>query len=95
MATLPNTLRGTMYCREGEKATEFAIGLGLRAWAVERTGEYRHRAVTAIVFGKSRSDALRRASAPARLAEEMHNDVTTAVEIMSGWDSPVVWPIVH
>lgn len=84
-----------MHGREGERPAEDAIRRGLRAWAVERyTGSpgYRHRE-TAIVFGRNRSDALRRASAPARLGEEIHGDVTYATRIASGWDEPITWPI--
>jgi hypothetical protein len=45
-----------------------------------------------VVFGRSRSDALRRASAPGRLGEEVCDDVTDARPIDAGWDEPFEWP---
>jgi hypothetical protein len=89
------TLRDIMRSREGTAAAEDAIRRGLRAWAVERyTGSpgYRQRQ-TAIVFGRSASDARRRVCTPARLGEEIQGDTMTVAEITSGWDAPIVWPI--
>ena len=90
--TVPGTLRSSLYDREGVVETDFQISRGLSAWAIERISPSQRRPVTAIVFGKSRSDALRRASAPARLGEEIGNEVTRAARITSGWDEPVDWP---
>lgn len=84
------SLRAAMYSREGVEATDFAIRRGLQAWAVERSGWPVVQRV--IVFGRSRSDALRRASAPARLGEQIYGDVDTAAVIASGWDEPFAWP---
>jgi hypothetical protein len=88
------TLRIAMVSREGKQETDFQIGRGLSAFAVERTNPHRHnyRPQTTIVFGKSPSDAKRRASAPARLAEEIHEDVTRVARITTGWDEPFNWP---
>jgi hypothetical protein len=86
------TLRMAMVSREGERETAFQIGRGLRAFAVERDSPVLHRTVKAIVFGKSPSDAKRRAAAPARLAEECHGDVTRVAPIATGWDEPIQWP---
>jgi hypothetical protein len=86
------TLRAAMISREGEQETAFQIGRGLSAFAVERDSLCLHRTITAIVFGKTPSDAKRRAAAPARLGEECHGDVTRAVRIVSEWDEPVQWP---
>lgn len=86
------TLRMAMVSREGERETAFRIGRGLRAFAVERESPCLHRTNTAIVFGKSPSDAKRRAAAPARLAEECHGDVTRVAPITTGWDEPIQWP---
>jgi hypothetical protein len=89
------TLHEVMRTREGTAATEDAIRRGLRAWAVERyTGSpgYRRRQTT-IVFGRSASDAKRRACAPARLGEEIEGDDLAVAQITSGWDAPIVWPI--
>lgn len=92
------TLREHMHGREGRREAERQIARGLRAWAVERVTPLVSTATafcreTTIVFGTCRSDALRRASAPARLGEGVDGDITTAAEITSGWDSPVVWPL--
>lgn len=87
------TLRMAMVSREGERETAFQIGRGLRAFAVERDSPVLGRTVKAIVFGKSPSDAKRRASAPARLAEECHGDVTRVAPITTGWNEPIDWPV--
>lgn len=87
------TLRHAMTSREGDRETDFQIGRGLSAWAIERRGGLQPRGLSrAIVFGTCRSDALRSASAPARLGEEMHDDVTDARKIETGWDEEIVWP---
>jgi hypothetical protein len=87
------TLRHAMTSREGDRETAFQIGRGLSAWAIERRSSlHPGRPRTTIVFGTCRSDALRRASAPARLAEEIHNDVTDARRIETGWDEEIIWP---
>jgi hypothetical protein len=93
-ATPLDSLRRTLYEREGVEATDDAISRNLHAWAVERqTGSpgYRQRQ-TAIVFGRCASDACRRAAAPGRLGEETACDVTRAAPIVGGWDEPVRWP---
>lgn len=77
---------------EGDAETERQIARGLRAWSVQRVSPALHGRDWLTVFGTCRSDAIRRASAPARLGEEIHGDVTTAVVIASGWDEPIVWP---
>jgi hypothetical protein len=87
------TLRRAMVSREGERETEHQIARGMRAWAIERRGLIQPRGcATTLVFGRSRSDALRRASAPGRLGEEIADDVTDAREVTSGWDDAVIWP---
>jgi hypothetical protein len=89
------TTRQAMVSAEGQRETDFQIGRGLRAWAIEReTGhpDYRQR-MTKIVFGRSRSDAVRRAASPARLGEELAADTTRAAPIASGWDEPIIWPL--
>lgn len=91
------TLRQAMISREGDREADFQIGRGLRAWAVERrdlthTGELGRRQTT-IVFGTCRSDALRRAKAPARLCESYHGTDWRLAEITSDWDEPFVWPL--
>ena len=85
------SLRATMYSREGVDATDDVIRRGLRAFAVERFVFNRGRE-TAIVFGTCVSDALRRASAPARLGFACYGDDTRALPIEGGWDDPVAWP---
>ena len=85
------SLRATMYSREGVDATDDAIRRGLRAFAVERSVSNRGRD-TGIVFGTCVSDALRRASAPARLGFACYGDETRALRIEGDWDEPVVWP---
>lgn len=85
------TLRDHMHSLEGHDHAEWAIGHGFQAWAVERlTGSagYR-RKQSAMVFAKSRSDALRKADSPARLGEGCHDDVTTATKIGTDWDKPI------
>lgn len=90
------TLRAAMVAREGTRETELQIGRGLKAWAVERHGGCQPRGrSTAIVFGTCHSDALRRASAPGRLGEEISDDVTYAEPIAVGYDEPFAkcdWP---
>lgn len=87
------TLRRAMLSRENSREVEFQISRGLRAWAVERRGSIQPRGcATTIVFGKCRSDAIRRAGAPGRLGEEMCDDVTDAQPINAGWDEPFRWP---
>jgi hypothetical protein len=86
------TLRESMRSREGAGEADRQISRGLRAWAIVRSGD-RARPQTAIVFGTCRSDALRRASAPSRLGEELHHERTRAEAITSGWDEPIQWPI--
>lgn len=86
------SLRRSLYECEGVEATDDAIGRGLRAWAIQRMSSCLHRTLTAMVFGRCASDAVRRVAAPARLGEECHGDVTVAAPITSGWDDPVVWP---
>jgi hypothetical protein len=85
------TLRQHMHALEGRAHAEWAIGHGFQAWAVERlTGSEGYRVTKhTAVFAKSRSDALRKASAPARLGEECHTDVTEAVRIAAHWDDPL------
>jgi hypothetical protein len=90
---MAQTLRMAMVSREGEHETAFQIGRGLRAWAVERT-TFHDRRLTLLVFGTCRSDAVRRAASPARLGEECHGDVMRAEPVASGWDEPIVWPLV-
>lgn len=92
-SALPGTLRAAMYAREGVATTDDAIRRGLSAFAVERTGMGRRRSQTTMVFGRSRSDALRRASAPARLGEEVGDEESCAALIASGWDEPITWPV--
>jgi hypothetical protein len=89
-----DTLRGALYVTEGQAATDDAIRRGLRVWAVERTRAYMPRQ-TALVFGRSRSDAIRRAGSPARMGEEIDGDLTTAVEVPAEWDAPARWPAVR
>ena len=84
------TLRQSMNHREGTRPTEDAIRRGLRAFAVERRD---WRSETAIVFGRNRSDALRRAQAPSRLGESFHETQWRVAEITSGWDAPIEWPL--
>jgi hypothetical protein len=86
------TLRDAMRAREGADRAEFQIGRGMRAFAVERESPCLHRTDTAIVFGRSPSDAKRAASAPARLGEGCHGDVTRVAPIVAGWDEAVAWP---
>lgn len=87
------TLRSAMAAREGEREATRQIQAGRRAWAVERRGALQPRGRSrAVVFGTCLSDAVRRASAPGRLGEEHHDDVTDARPITSGWDQPVSWP---
>lgn len=88
---MADTLRGVLCVTEGVAATDDAIRRGLRVWAVERTRDYLPRE-TLLVFGRSRSDAIRRAGAPARMGEEVEGDLTTAVEVPAEWDKPVRWP---
>lgn len=86
------SLRRALYVREGIDETDRQIGRGLRAWAIERN-RGRLRPSTTIVFGTCRSDALRRASAPARLGEEIHGETTDARRIVADWDtSSFAWP---
>lgn len=88
-------LRRTMELREGEQPTAHAIRLSLRVWAVERIdwpGDREHR-THCMVFGRSRSDAIRRAQAPARMGEAFHDTEWRVAEVTSGWDEPVVWPL--
>lgn len=85
------TLRRAMASREGTRPTEDAIRRGLRVWAVERFDW--HRPETTMVFGKSRSDALRRAQAPGRLGESFADTRWRAAEVVGGWDEVVVWPL--
>lgn len=84
------TLRQHMHSLEGVEHAEWAIGHGFKAWAIERsTGSPGYRVVKhTAVFAKSRSDALRKASSPARLGEECHGDITEAVRIVAHWDDP-------
>jgi hypothetical protein len=84
------TLRTHMHALEGRDHAEWAIGHGFSAWAVERlTGHPDHRVrQSAMVFAKSRSDALRKADSPARLGEGCQSDETTAVRVLSEWDDP-------
>lgn len=86
------TLRQHMNGLEGEQHTTWAIGYGFSAWRVERDSFVLHRKMRITVFAKSRSDALRKASAPARLGEECYGDVSEAQKITSGWDEPIAWP---
>lgn len=87
------TLRGALESREGRVETDWQIRQGRRAWAVERTGSLQPRGMAmTIVFGTCASDAKRRASAPGRLAEEVHDDVTRVALIDSSWDEPFIWP---
>jgi hypothetical protein len=86
------TLRMALLTREGEQETNFQIGRGLHAFAIERESPCLHRTDTAIVFGKSPSDAKRRAASPARLAEECYGDTTRAARITTSWDEPFDWP---
>lgn len=88
------TLRDHMHSLEGVKHAEWAIGHGFRAWAVERLVGYRTDGFkqSAMVFAKSRSDALRKADSPARLGEGSAADVTTAARVASGWDEPIAYP---
>lgn len=92
-SAVPGSLRAALYFREGVEATDAAIRRGLRAWAVERRRTHGLRPETTIVFARSRSDALRRASAPARLAQEIGGDETIVALILSGWEEPVRWPL--
>lgn len=85
------SIRSAMYHREGVDATDDAFCRGLRVWALERL-RYGGRSETTIVFGRSCSDALRRASTPARLGEEEFGDLTYAAEILGAPDDQVVWP---
>lgn len=85
------TLRHHMHLLEGEKHTNWAIGQGFQAWAVERLSLGRKMSIT--VFAKSRSDALRKAASPARLGEECYGDTVSATRIKSGWDEPICWPV--
>lgn len=91
----PGTLRAAMHTREGVEEAERQIAMGRFAWAIERWRWGCHgdlyRCDTAVVFGKSRSDALRRASSPARLGEEQAGDCTITAVVQSGWDEPFVW----
>lgn len=89
------SLRRSLYSHEGIDATDTAISSGLRAWAIERTTRHATSSSrqTTIVFGRNRSDAKRRASAPARLGEEATSDLTIVAEITSGWDDSIVWPL--
>lgn len=80
-----------MNALEGPAETERQIARVLRAWAVDRRGPYMPTE-TLIVFGTCRSDAVRRASSPARLGEGVHGDETRATRILSGWDEPIEWP---
>lgn len=89
---IPGSLRAQMHSREGADEAEFQIGRGMRAWAVERVSGWR-RVEAVIVFGKSPSDAKRRAEAPARLGESCHGDVLNAAPIVTGWDEPPAWPL--
>lgn len=84
------SLLAALYSSEGVEATDDAVRRGLRAWAVERRGS--GPIETRIVFGRSGSDALRRASAPARLGESILGEQTFVVEILSEWTEPVAWP---
>lgn len=86
------TLRAAMIAREGEAETKFQISRGLSAFAVERESPCLHRTDKTMVFGKSPSDAKRRASSPARLAEECDGDVTRVARIKASWDEPFDWP---
>lgn len=91
------TLREAMVSREGDREAEFQIGRGLQAWAVERrdltyTGDL-GRPQTTIVFGTCRSDALRRAQAPARLCESHMGTDWRAAPIDADWDCPFEWPL--
>lgn len=86
------TLREAMCSRVGTIEAERQIGRGASAWVVERTTAMLGRPLTAIVFGRNRSDALRRASTPGRLGEGWDGDVDDARRIESGWDDPIVWP---
>jgi hypothetical protein len=92
MAAAPvGSLRHAMYVREGVDETDRQICRDLRVWAVERFDW--HRPETAMVFGTCRSDALRRAQAPARLGESFAHTQWRVGQITSGWDEPVVWPL--
>jgi hypothetical protein len=85
------TLREQMRSREGAAETERQLARGMRVWAVERRGSCQPRGcATAMVFGRNRSDALRRAGA--RLGEEVADDVTDARPFEQGPDEVGVWP---
>lgn len=91
------TLRAAMRSREGDREAAWQISRGLRAWAVERrdlthTGAL-GRPKTTIVFGTCRSDALRRAQAPARLCEPFQGTDWRVAEIGREWDEPFDWPL--
>lgn len=82
------TLRDHMRSLEGHEHADWAIGHGFQAWAVERTSPCLHRTDSAMVFAKSRSDALRKADSPARLGLGCHGDVTTATKVGTDWEAP-------
>lgn len=94
--TPPDSLRHAMYVREGVGETDRQIARGLSAWAIERRDPTYagglSRPQTTIVFGKCRSDALRRAKAPARLGESFYGTTWDAMQIRTEWDGPVIWP---
>lgn len=85
------SLRACMYVREGVDETDRQISRGLRVWAVARF-DAPHYPETAMVFGTCRSDALRRAQAPARLGGSFQGTQWRVAEIVGDWDGPVVWP---
>jgi len=85
------TIRQAMESREGAAAVAFAERRGLRVWVVERFDW--HRPEIAMVFGTCRSDAVRRAQAPARLGESYANTEWRTAEVVGKWDEPFVWPL--
>lgn len=87
------TLREHMHRLEGVQHSEWAIDYGFSAWRVRRVSHVLHRTEEITVFAKSRSDALRKAEAPARLAEGCHGDEYAAGKVTSGWDGPITWPV--
>jgi hypothetical protein len=88
------TLREQMRFREGAAHADDCIRRGLRAWAVRRDDDYA-APQTLLVFGTSRSDAIRRAQALARTGAPFSGTTWRCAEVTSGWDNPVVWPLPH